>query len=419
MKRTPPRHSILGEVTDDTTHDLAQMVSGASHESYVGDYSSAQMAVLKDIASLQVKAIRKFGESGSRAWWVTRHGLQQSTQNTVAELKASWFGDEPVLDVCCGLGSDLIALSRRGPTVGIDLDEDVLSFASANLRVARTDAVLQIADVVKTPSDRLLGEARLVHVDPDRRINGNRHTHCDDLVPDWERLGVILNGCRGGVVKLAPATHLDVEQAGAFHRMWITAGGSVREQTLIAGDVLDHAWIRERGLRPGTRSAVCLRDATTHWFAGSERTSDVSPTSRKSFGGYLIDPDAAIRAAGLTEAFAERIDAQPIDRYSGFLTVDELAPLRSHWPMMSIGRILEVVGCDDRKLRRCFRARNAYPAVIKVRSADQDPAVLSKRLRACGEQPLGLWIGRNGKRIFAAITQDVSEDEMAHRPDLK
>lgn len=407
MTGTTLRHTILGEITSEMTDDLARIVSGASHESYVGTYSSGQLAVLKDIASLQVKAIRAFGESGSRVWWVTRRGLQQSTQATVADFKASWFGEESVLDVCCGLGRDLIALARRGPTVGIDLDEDVLSFASANLKIAEAQANLRIADVMNTPVDQLVGDAQFVHIDPDRRTDGKRHTRCEDLIPDWNRLGLILHGCRGGVVKLAPATQLHADQVNRFHRMWISAGGSVREQTLLTGDVLDRRWIRDHDLRSGTRSAVCLRDGKTHLFAGVERVIKSVPTSRNAIGEFLIDLDPAIRAAGLTETFAERVEARPIDQFSGFLTVDDVTPLRSHWRMASVARVLEVVGCDDRKLRRCFRARNGYPEVIKVRGGDQDPAVLFKRLRGCGDKPLGLWIGRNGKRIFAAITEPV------------
>jgi hypothetical protein len=33
-----------------------------------------------------------------------------------------------------------------------------------------------------------------------------------------------------------------------------------------------------------------------------------------------------------------------------------------------------------------------------------DPAQLYKRYRACGEQPVTLWIGRDRSGVFAAIT---------------
>ncbi|TWT96298.1 hypothetical protein Pla100_27750 [Neorhodopirellula pilleata] len=409
MTGTILRHAILGEITRDMTDDLAKIAVGATHQSYVGGYSSAQLAVLKDIASLQVKATRTFGKSRSEVWWVTRRGLQQSTLAAVADFKATWFGDEVVLDVCCGLGSDLIALAKRGPTTGVDLDEDVLAFAAGNLRGGGASAELRHADVMTTPVDQLVGEARFVHVDPDRRVDGKRHTRCDDLVPDWDRLDAILRRCRGGVIKMAPATSLNPEQADSFHRMWIGAGGSVREQTLLQGDVLDHPWIRRFNLIAGTRSAVCLRGGTTHVFAGAEPSSEPSAEttapSRRQVGEFLIDPDAAIRAAGLTEAFAEHVHAAPVDQFNGFLTADDVEHLPSEWPMATTARVLEVIGCDQRKLRRCFRARNAYPEVIKVRGADQDPAVLHKTLRSCGDHPLGLWIGRNGKQVFAAITE--------------
>lgn len=66
--------------------------------------------------------------------------------------------------------------------------------------------------------------------------------------------------------------------------------------------------------------------------------------------------------------------------------------------------VQDKLSCDDRALRRYFRRRKAYPEIIKVRGLEIDPAKLGKTLRPCGETPLALWMGRAGKRSYAAVT---------------
>lgn len=402
-------HRILGTITPELHARLNELSNDPGSKSNQDAFTSAQRAVLVDIASLQVKAKRTFGAAANPedAWWVTRRGLQQSTHYRVAALKASWMGDHPVADLCCGLGSDLIAFARRGQTVGVDIDTDVLSFTLSNLHAAGTTAELRELDVTQTRPSDLFGDAEFLHIDPDRRADGQRHTDADNLVPSWERVCELMDATRGGLVKLAPATQLSDVQSVGLHRTWISTSGSVREQTAIYGDTLDNAWLTEHGLRAGERSAITIRDGVPHAY--TEPTSGELPDNapEKGVGEWIVDPDAAIRAAGLTESFARAVGARTIGSASGFLTCDSLDALQPWASMAMVARVIEVVGCDDRKLRRCFRARKAYPDLIKVRGSDLDPTQLGRKMKSCGDAPLGLWIGRDGKRTYAAITEPI------------
>ncbi len=400
-------HRMLGEITPELSARLAELSRDPDSKSKPDSLTSAIRAVLFDIASLQVKAKRTFGSPAhsDAAWWVTRHSLQQSTHHAVAALKASWMGTNRVADLCCGLGSDLIALARRGPVFGVDIDTDVLAFTAANLNTAEVAASLYQVDVTADAVARLIEETDLIHVDPDRRADGKRHTVADDLVPDWSRVTTLLQSCRGGLVKLAPATQVPVEAAANYHRTWIAAGGSVREQSLLAGQVLDHPWISEHAMAVGGRSAISIRDGVASVFSIDADSNPTTDHSNLGVGRWIIDPDPAIRAAGLTEAFAQATNTRAVGGPSGFLTCDDPAGLSS-WPnMTNAARVIDVVGCDDRKLRRWFRAHDGYPEIIKVRGGDFDPVTLNNRMKSCGQTPMGLWIGRQGKRTYAAITQ--------------
>ncbi len=407
MPKNKFRHSVLGEMTPALMSRLSEMSLDPGAKSKPDSLTSASRAVLFDIASLQVKGIRTFGTPvvEDAAWWVTRQSLQQSTHYAVAALKASWMGSSRVADLCCGLGSDLIAIARRGPATGIDIDSDLLAFTAANLNSADVSADLYQADVTTGELARLIADAELLHIDPDRRVDGQRHTAAEDLVPDWTRVAELLQSCRGGVVKLAPATQIPGDASLSFHRTWIAASGTVREQTLIAGAVLDAAWVREHGMKSGGRSAISIRGGLASVFA-PDADLDLAPCrSGAGVGQWIVDPDAAIRAAGLTEVFAAATRTRVVGGPSGFLTCDDPAGLQQ-WPEMAqVARVIDVVGCDDRKLRRWFRAHDGYPHVIKVRGGDIDPAAMGRRMNECGQSPMGLWIGRQGKRTYAAITQ--------------
>ncbi|TWU15851.1 class I SAM-dependent methyltransferase [Allorhodopirellula heiligendammensis] len=399
-------HSALGEMTPALCSRLAELSHDPESKSKPDSLTSATRAVLIDIASLQVKANRTLGApvQPEAAWWVTRQSLQQSTHHAVAALKATWLGAGLVVDLCCGLGSDLIAIARRGPALGVDIDSDVLAYAAANLKTAAVAAPLHSIDVTTAAVMRLLDGSTLIHVDPDRRVDGKRHTLASDLVPDWSRVTELLRSCRGGLVKLAPATGIPDDAVGKYHRTWIAAGGSVREQTVVAGDVLDHPWLQQHKMAVGGRSAISIRDGEASVFSFDQHL-DFAIDSADGIGQWIIDPDPAIRAAGLTEAFAASTGTRPIGGPSGFLTCDDAAGLAS-WPQMAnAAQVIDVIGCDDRKLRRWFRAHNGYPDLIKVRGGDMDPAALNRRMKSCGQTPMGLWIGRQGKRTYAAITQ--------------
>ncbi len=75
-------------------------------------------------------------DSPYRIWWVGDKSLQQATPWQVARMKATWFDDAPVHDLCCGIGGDSIQLAARGELTAVDLDPVTAAMAGANLDLA-------------------------------------------------------------------------------------------------------------------------------------------------------------------------------------------------------------------------------------------------------------------------------------------
>ena len=125
-----------------------------------------------------------------------RQGVEQASGSVVARWKASRFGSDAVLDLCCGIGGDAMALAARGPCVAVDRDPVRAFMAGRNAGVVtRVEAV----EDVKI-------DAGLVHLDPSRRdeSTGRRHWGLDDLVPSLEVIRSIVSRADGSGVKLGP-----------------------------------------------------------------------------------------------------------------------------------------------------------------------------------------------------------------------
>lgn len=380
-------------------------------------------------ADLQARARQKLaaaatGDSES-LWWTTARSLAQATPARVADLKARLLCCDRVWDLCCGIGGDSLALLRSTSTTNIrqifsvDRDPLLIAMLKENVRLNQPvdnvgwDAIC--ADVMcqdYQPSDG-------VHLDPDRRVDDKRTTRPQDYSPTWPEVCEIVDGVAAALIKLAPAAVLpeaDAERpALPFHRAWISLAGSVREQLLICGAAMDQTKaVVGAALTEGHRSAVVLRSAGDPAVFVASDSSLENPNARlevpraSQVQGWMLDPDAAVRAAGLTLAFADAYQAATLGGPAGYLTSDRLsesdAGRLNHNGLAICEPVLWSGSSDDRKLRKTMRSLNVYPQRVKTRGVSQDPNQLEKRYRECGTQPATLWIGKNGKHQYAVLS---------------
>ena len=157
-------------------------------------FPGTSVAEAIELASARARADAKFADPS--AMMLDRAGLEQATSETVAEWKAARFGDAPVLDLCCGIGGDAMALARRGPCTVVDRDPIRAWMAGLNAgAVVRTEAV-EVTEI----------DHALVHLDPARRdeSSGRRSWRIEDLVPNLDSIRGILARAEGGAVKLGP-----------------------------------------------------------------------------------------------------------------------------------------------------------------------------------------------------------------------
>jgi len=121
--------------------DAAEIVAGGADEVRAATlmrrtYDAATASAALTQVMLRRRAVAKFGPDAERMYF-TPDGLEQATRPQVAGHRAARIAalgpPVRVADVCCGIGGDLIALSRQGCAVdAIDLDPLTVAVARAN-----------------------------------------------------------------------------------------------------------------------------------------------------------------------------------------------------------------------------------------------------------------------------------------------
>ncbi len=315
---------------------------------------------------------------GEALWW-TGEALEQSSSYDVAAHRTSRFaGSERVLDLCCSVGGDLLALAEVAPAVGVDLDEVRLLLAAENARVLGLAVDLVRADVTTL---RPVGD---VFVDPARRAGGRRvfdprsYTPPLDLVLDW------LPRLRSLGVKVAPGidyAHLPP----ALEVEVVSLRGDVKEAVLWGGDAR----------RGASRTATLLP-------TGQVLTDEAVPAPKvRPPGRFLLDPDGAVVRAHLVEQVVARVGGWLLDETIAYVSADQAVPT----PYGRWYEVLETLPFGLKPLRERLRTYDAGSLVVKKRGTAVQPDVLRRQLKLTGAKEVTIVLTRSRGRQVALVVR--------------
>jgi SAM-dependent methyltransferase len=308
-------------------------------------------------ARLRQRGAIKFGAAAAQMWF-TPDGLQQATHPDVAAHRADRLvrrlgAGAAFLDLCCGIGSDLLAASAAGlRATGVELDPLTAAVAAANLGER---AVVHTADALNHP----LGDAA-VFVDPARRDGRGRVFDPAAYTPPWSFVVALLGAERPAAAKVAPGIPHGLVPAD-IEAEWVSWHGEVKEAALYSPALSD-------GTR---RRATLLPGGHTLHRPDAEAPAPVGPLGR-----WLHEPDGAVIRAHLIDVLAARIDARLLDASIAYLTTDH--PVDT--PFARSYEVLEALPFDTRRLRALLRERGVGRLTVKKRGADIDPERLRREL---------------------------------------
>ena len=350
-------------------------------------------------AACRLVLARRKGESKfSRAaeMWLDSQGVEQATDETVASYKAKRFrsvaGSQPVLDLCCGMGMDAIALAEAGIVTAVDRDLGKCRKAQWNAGVYGQAGRLL---VVRSDAERYpeVG-SRWVHIDPDRRAvvntGGRRASSVADYCPGLPFLRSLITTANGGAIKLGPASDfsshfddLDLEIE------IISLKGECKEATVWFGP-----------LATCQRRATILPSGAT-WSDRHGLSTGAAPIAEPE--EWIFTPDPALIRAGLVDGFALAHGLCRVAHQVDWLTGAEVQS-----PFLARYRVLAKSTLDFKRLRRECQALGVFPETIRVRGLDLSPELVRQRMgsRSGRAVTLLLYAPRGGQGKSQAILAD-------------
>jgi SAM-dependent methyltransferase len=370
----------------DATEQLRQSDDlGAADRLRRGGADPAYVAAALTQARLRVAAREKLGPEAD-VMYFTPDGLEQATHGTVAARRAARVhaaGRTRVVDLCCGVGSDLIAFARAGLRMtGVDRDPVAAAVATANLEALGLEGDVDVADAV--------GYSTSVHdgvfIDPARRDRGGRVFDPDRYSPTWQHVEALVRV--GAIAKVAPGIPHELVPDGV-EAEWVSLAGRLREATLWPAGLAESM----------RRATVIARDGSAAQLTGDEPDHGAPPTG--GVGQVLFEPDDAVVRAHLVGEFAALVGGWLLDPHLAYVSADEEQPTS----LGSAYRVLEALPYREKALRAALRARDVGALQIKKRGIAITPEELRSRLRLRGSASATLVLTRTPHGAQALLVE--------------
>lgn len=332
--------------------------------------------------TLRAAARAKFSRADEM--FFDRISLEQATDEVVARHKAGRFaGSGRVVDLCCGIGGDTLALAQQAEVTALDFSETRVVMAQHNAAVYGGKAIGQCGDA---EFDR--PEADAVHVDPDRRAVGPRRHSPEAGSPNLDALKRIVQHYQHAAIKLSPGAELDELPFDGEIEL-ISHRGECKQAVVWTGR-----------LARAKRSATVLPVGQTI-SADADTPLDWPEPKPPEQGAFLYEPDSAVIRANLVGLLARQLDLAPIDTRIAYLVGAE----KTNSPFLVPFRIIDSVHWSLSTARKWLAKHDVAKLEIKTRGFAAQPEDIMRRLRLRGTRSCALFLTRVNESPTAILAE--------------
>jgi len=367
-----------------TSEDLSESATLRLLTSLRKDYTPQQAGAALEMARLRIKAADKFGADASSMFF-TRDALEQASDPLVRKYRASQIGAKHIVDACCGIGADSLALSAAGTDV-IGIDQDAL-----RIEIARFNAVnlglkahFQVGDVCAG-----LPDADLIFFDPARRDEqGRRIYDVENYLPPLNTIKAWTH--HQVVVKLSPGVDLAQLESYAGRVEFISVNGDLKEAVL---------W-RDGTEKRLTATLLTHNGEMLNWEADASLAGVDKPLSEPRT--WLVEPDPALLRAGLVQDVAAHFGGNLLDETIAYFTTDQKPD--SLW--VRSWEILDWMPFNLKYLRTYLREHQVGQVTVKKRGTAVMPETLIPQLKLKGDESRVLILTRcQGRQIVIVCAE--------------
>lgn len=347
--------------------------------------SAAQSHLVAEQIRLRLRAKSKFRHADRMLF--TAISLEQSTGEALSQQKALRFSPfGRTADLCCGIGGDLFDLARCSTSSGIDRDPVLVRLCRFNLKATDAEAEVICGDAAQFD----IANVDAWHIDPDRRASGTRTLATSHFSPSIAQITPLVQQNPNAALKLAPGTRFESPVEVPLELEWLGHGRECQQQI---------AWFGELANNPTNRSATVLDQSGA--LLGRVVGNPTDLPRCIPFDQYVIEPHAAVVAAGLVGLFAAEQRLSAVDRQVAYLTGDR--------PVHSCGagcfEVLAAMPFDQRTVRFELRRLGIVASEIKKRAVDVEPRKLKGCLGGHDGLPGVLILTPHEGQIHAVITR--------------
>lgn len=354
-------------------------------------HSAEQVAIALELVAARRKAVIKFGQRG-QAMAADVQGIEQASGSAVAHYKAGRIREAlgeaaSIVDLCCGIGGDSIALAEAGLGV-MSVDRDLLRVWMTRHNTAGS------ADAVCSDVASLELDGQALHLDPARRdeSSGRRAWRIEDYQPGPEVIGRLLEQAPAMALKLSPGVDLEaLPWPGEVE--FISERGRLVQAVLWTG-----RFAKE------DRRATLLADGAVHGLSGSPKSLPLGQAQR-----YLYTFDASVERADLVGLLCQAVDAPAVHPRLGLLTSGRV--IESPW--LTGFELIEQMSWRPKRVKQWLAAQGVGLVEVKTRDKACDPDREQKRLRGSGETTFTVFVLRFDTKVQALICRRLTHADPA------
>lgn len=346
-------------------------------------FAAAEVRAGVYLAQLRKRAESKYGERAHHMYF-TDDALQQASDPLISRYRAGKMSQPRVVDMCCGVGGDLLGFGEAGITTqGVDLDPVRVAMARLNVQEF-PHITVNVGDV----TEPFYGDSSGVFFDPARRDeSGKRIFDVRQYIPPLDT--IFRWDVPQIVVKLSPGIDLDQLAEYPGNIEFISVSGELKEAVL---------WYRQFDRR--YTATLFHNGQTLHWTTQNERSVGLDEPQQ-----WLIEPDPSIIRAGYVQDVAAEFQGTLLDESIAYFTTSDYP--NTVW--VKAWRIQDWMPFQLKRLRAYLRERNIGRVTVKKRGSPLTPESLIPKLKLKGEHTATLVLTQHYGNPIVMICDEMPE----------